>query len=104
MSISRSFAWGEIKEHKFIYAIIIIVIGLTMTSFILENAYLNYMMQVVNDTTKTLTADAVITSSDCNIRDLYGTQPTIENAREIADRIERALPDYKTAIRVTASI
>lgn len=102
MNISRSFAWGEIKEHKFIYTIIIIVIGLTMTSFILENAYLNYMMQVVNDTTKILTADAVITNPDCNIRDLYGTQPTIENAREIANRIERVLPGYKTTIRITA--
>jgi ABC-type lipoprotein release transport system permease subunit len=73
-----------------------------MTSFILENAYLNYMMQVVNDTTKTITADAVVTNPDCNIRDLYGTQTTIENAREIADKIERALPTYKTSIRVTA--
>lgn len=73
-----------------------------MTSFMLENAYLNYMMQVVNDTTKTLTSDAVITNEGCNIRDLYGTETTVNNAGAIARDIERSMPGYKTAVRVTS--
>ena len=102
MGVSRRLAWGELKEHKRIYAIIIIVIALTMTSFMLENAYLNYMMQVVDDTTKMTTADAVITDPSCNIRDLIGTEIELKNAGEIAKKIERELPGYKTCIRVTA--
>ncbi len=102
MNISRHLAWGEIKEHKRIYAIIIIVIALTMTSFMLENAYLNYMMQVVDDTTKIITSDAIVTDKSCNIRDLYGTEVELKDAKKIADKIERELPGYETTIRVTA--
>ncbi len=68
----------------------------------LENAYLNYMMQVVDDTTKLVTADAVIVDPSSNIRDLYGTEPELNGAGDIARRIEKELPDYKTSIRVTA--
>jgi len=102
VGISSRLAIGELKEHKRIYTIIIIVIALTMTSFMLENAYLNYMTQVVDDTTKLVTSDAVIVDEDSNIRDLYGTTFELKNAGEIARRVERDLPGYKTAIRVTA--
>lgn len=102
MGVSRRLAMGELKEHKRIYAIIILVIALTMTSFMLENAYLNYMMQVVDDTTKLVTSDAVIVDPSSNIRDLYGTEPELKSAGEIARRIEQELPEYKTSIRVTA--
>ena len=102
MSVSRRFAWGELKEHKRIYAIIIIVISLTMTSFMLENAYLNYMTQVVNDTTKNITSDAIVVIEDSNLRDLYGTAGEVRNAAEIARKIEKELPGYKTTIRLTA--
>ena len=93
-------AWGELKEHRRIYAIIILVIALTMTSFMLENAYLNYMMQVVDDTTKIVTLDAIIVEGDSNIRDLYGTTRELGNAGDIAKRIERRLPGYSTSIRL----
>lgn len=102
MGVSSRLALGELKEHKRIYAVIIIVIALTMTSFMLENAYLNYMMQVVDDTTKIVTSDAVVVDEDSNIRDLYGTTVELKNAGEIAGRIESSLPGYKTSIRVTA--
>lgn len=102
MSISKSFAWSEIKEHKLIYTVIIFVIALTMASFLLENAYINYMMQVVNETVKNITSDAIITNPDCDVRDLYGTETTIENAGEIARLIEERLPGYKASVRVTA--
>jgi len=102
VGVSSRLALGELKEHKRIYAVIIIVIALTMTSFMLENAYLNYMMQVVDDTTKIVTSDAVVVDEDSNIRDLYGTTVELKNAGEIAGRIESSLPGYKTSIRVTA--
>lgn len=102
MSVSGGFAWSEIKEHKIIYTVIIIVIALTMASFLLENAYINYMMQVVNETVKNVTADAIITNPDCDVRDLYGTETTIENANDIARLIERDLPGYRASVRVTA--
>jgi hypothetical protein len=73
-----------------------------MTSFMLENAYLNYMMQVVDDTTKLVTSDAIIVNENSNIRDLYGTESELKNAGEIARRIERDLNGYKASIRVTA--
>ena len=101
MNISRRMAIGELKEHKRIYVIIVVVIALTMTSFMLENAYLNYMMQVVDDTTKIITSDAIIIDGDCNIRDLYGTETELKNAGEIARRIEQEFPGYQTSIRVT---
>jgi ABC-type lipoprotein release transport system permease subunit len=102
VEISRRLAYGELKEHKRIYTIIIIVIALTMTSFMLENAYLNYMMQVVDDTTKLVTSDVVIVDEDSSLRDLYGTTVELKSAGEIARRIESEFPDYKTSIRVTA--
>ncbi len=102
MGVSRKLAIGELKDHKKIYAIIILVIALTMTSFMLENAYLNYMMQVVDDTTKLVTSDAVIVDPSSNLRDLYGTEPELRNAGNIAREIERELDGYKTSIRVTA--
>lgn len=102
MGVSRRLALGELKDHKRIYAIIIIVIALTMTSFMLENAYLNYMMQVVDDTTKLVTSDVAIVDEDSNIRDLYGTAFELKNAGEIGRRVEKELPGYKATIRVTA--
>lgn len=102
LGVSSRFAIGELKEHKRIYAIIIIVIALTMTSFMLENAYLNYMMQVVDDTTKVITSDAVIVDPSSTIRDLYGTEPELRGAGDLSRRIERQLPGYSTSIRVTA--
>ena len=73
-----------------------------MTSFMLENAYLNYMTQVVDDTTKLITSDAAIVDDDSTIRDLYGSAVELKNAGEIARRIEKELSGYKTSIRVTA--
>lgn len=102
LGVSSRFAIGELKEHKRIYAIIVIVVALTMTSFMLENAYLNYMMQVVDDTTKLITSDAVIVDPSCNIRDLYGTEVELKGAGDLSRRIERELPGYTTSIRVTA--
>ena len=102
MGVSSRLAIGELKDHKRIYTIIIIVIALTMTSFLLENAYLNYMMQVVDDTTKLVTSDVVITDEISTLRDLYGTTVELKNAGEISRRVERYLPGYKTSIRVTA--
>ncbi len=102
MKVSLRLAIREFKDHKKIYAIIIIVIALTMTSFMLENAYLNYMMQVVDDTTKIVTSDAIIVDESCNIRDIYGTEIELANAGSIAKKIEKELPGYATTIRVTA--
>jgi len=73
-----------------------------MTSFMLENAYLNYMMQVVDDTTKLVTADALIVDPSSNLRDLYGTEPELENAGQIAREIENRLQGYQASVRVTA--
>ena len=102
LGVSSRLALGELKEHKRIYAIIVIVIALTMTSFMLENAYLNYMMQVVDDTTKLVTSDAIIVDPSSNIRDLYGTETELRGAGDLARRVERELPGYTTSIRVTA--
>ena len=102
LGVSSRLALGELRDHKRIYLIIVVVIALTMTSFMLENAYLNYMTQVVDDTTKLVTSDAVIVDNDCNIRDVYGTEVELNSAGEIANRIERELPGYKSSIRVTA--
>ena len=102
LGVSSRLAFGELKDHKRIYTIIILVIALTMTSFMLENAYLNYMMQVVDDTTKLVTSDVVIVDEDSTLRDLYGTTVELKSAGEIARRIESEFPDYKTSIRITA--
>ena len=102
MNVSSRLAFGELKEHKRIYAIIIVVIALTMTSFMLENAYLNYMMQVVDDTTKLVTSDVVVVDPSTKLRDVYGTESELQNAGNIAKMIEEKLPGYKATIRVTA--
>jgi len=102
MGISRRLAIGELKDHKKIYAIIIVVIALTMTSFMLENAYLNYMMQVVDDTTKLVTSDVVITDPGTKLRDVYGTESELRSAGEIIEKIKKDLPGYGASIRVTA--
>jgi len=102
VGVSRRLALGELKDHKRIYAIIIVVIALTMTSFMIENAYLNYMMQVVDDTTKLVTSDAIIVDPSTKLRDIYGTESELKSAGEIARRVMEDLPGYKTSIRVTA--
>ena len=102
LGVSSRLAMGELKDHKRIYLIIVVVIALTMTSFMLENAYLNYMTQVVDDTTKLVTSDAVIVDPSCNIRDVYGTEVELHNAGNIARRVETELSGYKASIRVTA--
>jgi len=102
MSVSSRLALGELKEHKKIYTIIIVVIALTMTSFMLENAYLNYMMQVVDDTTKLVTSDVIVVDPSTKLRDVYGTEVELKNAGNIAEMIEEKLPGYKTTVRVTA--
>jgi len=102
MGVSGRLAIGELKDHKKIYAVIIVVIALTMTSFMLENAYINYMSQVVDDTTKLATSDAAITTSSSNIRDLLGTEEELESAGKIAREIEKRLDGYQTTVRVTA--
>lgn len=101
MGVSSRLALGELKDHRRIYAIIIIVIALTMTSFMLENAYLNYMMQVVDDTTKLVTADAIVVDPSVKLRDIYGTEKELKNAGAIAEKIENELPGYLTSLRVT---
>jgi len=102
VDVSGRLAIGELKDHRRIYAIIIIVIALTMTSFMLENAYLNYMMQVVDDTTKLVTSDVIIVDPSTRLRDVYGTEAELNNAGEIAQQVEDKLPGYQAAIRVTA--
>ncbi|MEF8878813.1 MAG: FtsX-like permease family protein [Candidatus Thermoplasmatota archaeon] len=102
MGVSSRLAIGELRDHKRIYGVIILVIALTMSSFMLENAYLNYMMQVVDDTTKLVTSDAIIVDPSCNARDIYGTEPELKDAGEIAKKIENRFPEYMTSIRVTA--
>lgn len=102
MSISRYLALGELKEHKRIYTIIIIVIALTMTSFMLENAYLNYMMQVVDDTTKLVTGDVLIVDPGTKLRDIYGSESELKNAGYVANYIRSSFPNYEASIRVTA--
>ena len=102
VGVSRRLAIGELKDHKRIYAIIIVVIALTMTSFMLENAYLNYMMQVVDDTTKLVTSDVVVTAPGTKLRDVYGTESELRNAGEIVEKIKKELPGYDASIRVTA--
>lgn len=102
VGISGKLALGELKDHKRIYAIIVVVIALTMTSFMLENAYLNYMMQVVDDTTKLVTSDVIITDPNTKLRDVYGTEAELKMAGEIAKEVEKDFPGYLTSIRVTA--
>lgn len=103
MSVSWRLAIGELREHKRIYAIIVVVISLTMTSFMLENAYLNYMMQVVDDTTKLITGDILVATEDTTLRDLYGSERELSDAGRIARQIEKELSGYKTSIRVTSA-
>jgi hypothetical protein len=68
----------------------------------LENAYLNYMMQVVDDTTKAITSDVIIVDDSSNIRDLYGTLKELKYASAIAKKIENDYEGYETTLRVTA--
>lgn len=102
MGVSSRLAFGELRDHSRIYLIIILVIALTMTSFMLENAYLSYMMQVVDDTTKLVTSDTIFVDPSSTIRDIYGTESELKSAGKIAKTIEEELPGFKTSIRVTA--
>jgi len=99
---SRFYAWGEIKDHKRSYGVIVLVIALTMASFMLINASQLYMTQVVSSTTKmTLSSDAVILSPDSDQRDLYGGAREIEDPQQIATKIENELPGYQASVRMT---
>ena len=99
---SRIYAGGEIKDHKKAYGVIIVVIALTMSSFMLINASQLYMTQVVSSTTKmTLSSDACILAPGSDQRDLYGGAGELKNAQKIADRIERELPGYEASVRMT---
>jgi hypothetical protein len=96
---SRIYAWGEIKDHRRIYAIIIIVIALTMSSFMLTHAAILYTSQVISSTTKmALSSDVCILAPGSDERDLYGGAVEIPDAGEIEKTINE-LPGYRASVR-----
>ncbi|PKK81275.1 MAG: hypothetical protein CVT47_03285 [Thermoplasmata archaeon HGW-Thermoplasmata-2] len=99
--LSIRFAWDEIKDHKQIYLTVVVVIGLTMGAFMLQNGYHLYMMQVINDSIReTLTGDVMVAAPDTTVRGCLGSQETMANAREIASKIEQGT-GYDASVRVT---
>lgn len=96
---SRIYAWGEIKDHRRIYTIIIIVIALTMSSFMLAHAAILYTSQVISSTTKmALSSDVCILAPGSDERDLYGGAVEIPDAGEIEKTINE-LPGYRASVR-----
>jgi len=96
---SRIYAWGEIKDHRRIYAIIIIVIALTMSSFMLTHAAILYTSQVISSTTKmALSSDVCILAPGSDERDLYGGAVEIPDAEEIEKTINE-FPGYRASVR-----
>jgi ABC-type lipoprotein release transport system permease subunit len=56
-----SLAFGEMREHLGVYLIVTMVIGLSVTSYTVTNAYSGYMMQTIQDGLQgTITGDALI--------------------------------------------
>jgi hypothetical protein len=98
---ARMYAWGEVKDHKRSYGIIIMVIALTMTAFILVNAAILYTGTVVVSTTKrVLSGDGVILAPGSDERDLYGGAGEIPEARQVFKAVE-SLEGYQASLRMT---
>lgn len=100
-SLPIRFAWDEIKDHKTIYITVMVVIGLTMGAFMLQNGYNQYMNQVITDCFReAFTGDVMVAKPDTSVRACLGAQEILDNAGEIKDDIEKET-GYPASVRVT---
>ena len=97
--VSKVYAWGEIRDHRKIYTLIIIIIALTMSSFMMIHATILYTSQVISSTTKmALSSDVCILAPGSDERDLYGGAVEIPNAGEL-ERTINELQGYTASVR-----
>ena len=95
------FAWDEIKDHKTIYITVVVVIGLTMGAFMLQNGYNQYMNQVITDCFReAFTGDVMVAKPGTSVRACLGAQEVLANAGELEDIIEKQT-GCPASIRVT---
>lgn len=89
MRVAARLAAGELRDHKRIYAIIAVVLALTMTSYLLLTAYEQYMLQVTRDGIgTTITGDGMVLAPRTSLREAYGGAPRMGDADEMVQRLE----------------
>lgn len=82
-------AAGELRDHKRIYAIIAVVLALTMTSYLLLTAYEQYMLQITRDGIgTTITGDGMVLAPQTSLREAYGGAPRMADAPQVVQRLE----------------
>jgi ABC-type lipoprotein release transport system permease subunit len=98
-SASRVLAANEFREHKRIYVVIILAIGITMSTFFLATCYEFYMQQVINEGIKNgISADALILGPNMTVRDAIGGALVMSDASQIAEAIN-ATGRYNVTMR-----
>ena len=94
-----SLSLSEMSEHKLVFIIVTAVIGLSVTSFTVSNAYSGYMMQTIQDGLQgTLTGDVLILGPNEGPRSALGGANPFEGYTEIGDALEER--GLKTAPRL----
>ncbi len=84
-----SLSFGEMREHLPVYLIVTMVIGLSVTSFTVSNAYSGYMMQTIqNGLQGVLTGDALILGPGESPRSALGGANPFFGYLQIAEALE----------------
>lgn len=101
MRVATRLAAGELRDHKRIYAIITVVLALTMTSYLVLTAYEQYMVQITRDgLASTITGDGMVLEPQVSLREAYGGAPRFPNSKELEQRLG-STGAYRAVARLT---
>lgn len=101
MRVSGRLAGGELKDHARIYVVIVVVLALTMGSFLVLTSYEQYMVQITQDGIgSTISGDGMILAEGTTVREAYGGAETFDGASDKIARIENQ-SGYRAVPRLT---
>jgi len=87
--LAARLAGGEMKDHVRVYAVVGVVLGLTMASFLLLTSYEQYMLQISRDgIAGTISGDGLVLDHDVTLREAYGGAPRMNHAPELVRHLE----------------
>ena len=90
---------SELREHKFVFIVVTIVIGLSVTSFTVANAYSGFMMQTIQEGLQgTITGEVLILGPGENARSALGGATAFTGSLDMAKALEES--GFKVAPRV----
>jgi ABC-type lipoprotein release transport system permease subunit len=95
---SLKLALGEFRDHKGVYAAIIIIVALSMTIFTTQSAMNEYNDYTTTRSVGMFYGDGVVTRGGTTVRNIISGALPMTDARETVDKIN-AIPGFKASPR-----